>query len=79
VDPGEKILDPDSELPLFIARVALPALGYQPHVELLPHPEHPSRFSPSIDTASGHPPGQADNELYEALLDSPHQPCEQRL
>jgi hypothetical protein len=68
-----------SPLSFFHARVALPALGCQPHVELLPLPEHPSRFSPSIDAASGHPPRQADNELNEALLDSPHQPCEQGL
>jgi len=66
-DPTARALYLSCGAALFSARVALLALGYQPRVRLLPHPEYPFRVLAVIDAASGRPPTPAERELYEAL------------
>jgi hypothetical protein len=66
-DPTARALYISCGAALFSARVALRALGYQPRVRLLPHPEYPFTVLAVIDAAGGRPPGLAERELYEAL------------
>jgi hypothetical protein len=66
-DPTARALHISCGAALFSARVALRALGYQPRVQLLPHPEYPFTVLAVIDEARGRPPTPAERELYEAL------------
>jgi len=66
-DPTARALYISCGAAIFGARVALRALGYQPRVRLLPHPEYPLTVLAVIDAASGPPPAQSERELYEAL------------
>jgi hypothetical protein len=66
-DPNARALYISCGAALFSARVALHALGYEPRVRQLPHPEYPFTVLAVIDSASGQPPTTAEHELYEAL------------
>ena len=66
-DPSARALYISCGAALFSARVALRALGYEPRVRQLPHPEFPFKVLAVIDAASGRPPTAAERELYEAL------------
>jgi len=66
-DPTARALYISCGAALFSARVALRALGYQPRVRLLPHPEYPFTVLAVIDAASSRPPRPTERELYEAL------------
>src|SRR5215469_1426811 len=66
-DPTGRALYLSCGAALFSARVALRALGYEPRVRQLPHPEYPFTVLAVIDAASGHSPTPAERELYEAL------------
>lgn len=66
-DPNARALYISCGAALFSARVALRALGCQPRVRELPHPEYPFNVLAVIDAANGPPPTPAERELYEAL------------
>lgn len=66
-DPTARALYISCGAALFNARVALRALGYQPLVRQLPHPEYPFTVLAVIDAVSGSPPASAEHELYDAL------------
>jgi nitroreductase len=66
-DPTARALYISCGAALFSARVALRALGYEPRVRQLPHPEYRFTVLAVIDSASGPPPTTAECELYEAL------------
>jgi hypothetical protein len=66
-DPTARALYISCGAALFSARVALHALGYEPRVRQLPHPEYPFTVLAVIDAVSGRPPTTAERELYEAL------------
>src|SRR5215469_10700660 len=66
-DPTARALYLSCGAALFSARVALRALGYQPRVRLLPHPDYTFTVLAVIDAASGRSPTPAERELYEAL------------
>ena len=66
-DPNGRALYISCGAALFSARVALRALGYEPQVRQLPHPEYPFTVLAVIDAADGRPPTPADDGLYEAL------------
>ena len=66
-DPTARALYFSCGAALFSARVALRALGRQPLVRQLPHPEYPCTVLAVIDSVSGPPPEPAERDLYEAL------------
>jgi hypothetical protein len=66
-DPTGRALYLSCGAALFSARVALRALGYEPRVRQLPHPEYPFAVLAVIEAAAGRPPTAAESELYEAL------------
>ena len=66
-DPTARALYISCGAALFSARVALRALGYEPQVRQLPHPEYRFTVLAVIDAASGQPPTIAERELYGAL------------
>jgi nitroreductase len=66
-DPTARALYISCGAALFSARVALRALGYEPQVRQLPHPEYPFTVLAVIDAVSGRPPAPAERELYDAL------------
>jgi len=68
-DPTGRALYLSCGAALFSARVALRALGYEPQVRRLPHPEYPFRVLAVIDAAAGRPPTAAEVDLYQALWD----------
>src|SRR5215469_14227823 len=55
-DPTARALYISCGAALFSARVALRALGYQPRVRQLPHPEYRFTVLAVIDAADGRPP-----------------------
>jgi nitroreductase len=66
-DPTARALYISCGAALFSARVALRALGYEPRVQQLPHPQYPFTVLAVIDAAGGRPPTTAERELYDAL------------
>jgi hypothetical protein len=66
-DPNARALYISCGAALFSARLALRALGHEPRVRVLPHPEYPFMVLAIIDAASGRPPTLGERELYEAL------------
>jgi nitroreductase len=66
-DPNARALYISCGAALFSARVALRALGYEPRVRQLPHPEYPFTVIAVIDAARGRPPTIAEQELYDDL------------
>jgi nitroreductase len=66
-DPTARALYISCGAALFSARVALRALGYEPQVRELPHPQYPFAVLAVIDAARGRQPTLAENALYEAL------------
>jgi nitroreductase len=66
-DPTARALYISCGAALFSARVALRALGYEPRVRQLPHPEYPFAVLAVIDAATGQPPTAGERELYDAL------------
>src|SRR5215469_12318273 len=55
-DPTARALYISCGAALFSARVALRALGYEPQVRQLPHPEYRFTVLAVIDAADGRPP-----------------------
>jgi nitroreductase len=66
-DPTARALYISCGAALFSARVALRAMGYEPRVRQLPHPEYPFTVLAVIDATSGRSPTTAERDLYDAL------------
>ena len=65
-DPTARALYISCGAALFSARAALRAMGYQPRVRQLPHPEYPLTVLAVIDAVSGRQPTTAEHALYDA-------------